>query len=391
MEHRNRHAGLNKTVERRLTQRLILSLASSVFDPIGLVAPFTVRARLILKEIWRLHGQSWDDELPESINNKFHEWCEDLPKLGELSVPRCFFQKPPSEYELHMYGDSSQEAFSAVAFLRGKFGEQEEVSSRLAFVLGKARVAPMKALTVPKLEMQASLLAARLRSEVQAALTISISRTFMWTDSTTVLQWLNSCEKQLVFIANRVAEILDHSTLDEWFFVPTKDNPADAATRGMSADDLIGSCWLKGPDFLLSPQWPFKPNTVFKQPLKSGESDDSRDATNFCPQLVSFPASIKSKALIEWNSFSSYQKVLRIIAYVWRLHPSSECFRTTDGRIVDLVELSRSERRLHYLIQAESFHDEKRSLVKGGSVSKSSRIIAFSPFLCANGLLRSLG
>ena len=89
-----------------------------------------------------------------------------------------------------MFGHSSQQAFSAVAFLRGKFVEQEEVSSRLGFVLGKARVAPKKALTIPKLELQALLLAARLRSEEHTALTIRISKTFMWTDSTTVLQWL---------------------------------------------------------------------------------------------------------------------------------------------------------------------------------------------------------
>ena len=149
-----------------------------------------------------------------------------------------------------------------------------------------------------------------------------------------------------------MAELLDHSTVDEWFFVSTKDNPADVATRGLSADELIGSCWLKGPDFLLSPQWPFEPNTIFDQPLKSGESNDSRDETTFCPQLVSFPASISSKALIDWKKFSSYQKVLRIIAYVWRLHPSSKSLRTTDAGIVDPLELSRSEQKLHFLIQA---------------------------------------
>ncbi len=186
--------GLDKVIDKPLTQRVILSLVSSIFDPIGLVAPFTVKARLILKEVWRLHGQKWDDELPEAINLKFSEWCNDLPKLTSFAIPRCFFAKPAMEYELHLFADSSQEAFGAVAFLRGKFEGSDCTSTQLAFVFGKARVAPMKALTIPKLELQASLLAARLRSEVHEALTIGISRTFMWTDSTTVLQGWNSSE-----------------------------------------------------------------------------------------------------------------------------------------------------------------------------------------------------
>ena len=84
-----------------------------------------------------------------------------------------------------MFGDSSQDVFRAVAFLRGKGISPTE----LAFVFGKARVAPIKALTIPKLELQVALLSARLRNEVQRALTLQIEKTFMWTDSTTVLQW----------------------------------------------------------------------------------------------------------------------------------------------------------------------------------------------------------
>ena len=111
----------------------------------------------------------------------------------------------------------------------------------LAFVFGKARVAPMKALTIPKLELQAALLAARLKDEVQKALTLTVERTLMWTDSTTVLQWLHSIDKQPVFVANRVAEILELTTVDEWNHVPTIDNPADAGTCGLSGKALLES------------------------------------------------------------------------------------------------------------------------------------------------------
>ena len=108
-----------------------------------------------------------------------------------------------------MFGDSSQDAFSAVAFLRGKLINDHDVVTLLAFVFVKARVAPMKALTVPKLELQAALLAARLRDEILRALSLTIDKTFMWSDSSTVLQWLTSLEKHPTFVANRVCEILE--------------------------------------------------------------------------------------------------------------------------------------------------------------------------------------
>ena len=102
----------------------------------------------------------------------------------------------------------------------------------------------MKCLTVPKLELQAALLATRLKVDIIKALTIPLSRVFMRTDSNTVLQWLGSLDKQPIFVANRVSEILESTTVDQWFHVPFADNPADAGTRGMSAENLRTSSWL---------------------------------------------------------------------------------------------------------------------------------------------------
>ena len=188
-----------------VTQRLVLSLVSKIFDPIGLVSPFTVKARLLFKDVWRLHGQSWDDVLPNEMIERFESWSSELPKLGLMKIPKSYFSGSFEHLELHVFGDSSQEVFSAVAFLRALVNSSDnEKRTELAFVIGKARVAPMKVLTVPKLELQAALLASRLREEICEALTIHIQRTFMWTNSATVLQWLNSIEKQPIFVANCV-------------------------------------------------------------------------------------------------------------------------------------------------------------------------------------------
>ena len=169
---------------------------SAVFDPLGLVAPFTVQARLLLKDIWRISGQQWDDPLPDTIRKSFTDWCADLPNLEHLVIPRSYFSHIVSEVELHMFGDASQDAFCAVAFLRAR--KHSSDTPLVSFVVGKARVAPMKPLSIPKLELQVALLANRLKEKILAALTIRIDRDDMWTDSTTVLQWLASTEKQPV-------------------------------------------------------------------------------------------------------------------------------------------------------------------------------------------------
>ena len=155
------------------------------------------------------------------------------------------------------------QTFSAVAFLRcGVVQPIGNHETELSFVFGKARVAPMKALSIPKRELQAALLAARLKELICKGLTFEIFSVFLWTDSSTVLQWLQSTQRQPPFIANRVGEILDNTTSDQWNYVPTSNNPADSGTRGLSVHDLKSGHWICGPPFLKTDQWPFQPSPL---------------------------------------------------------------------------------------------------------------------------------
>ena len=141
-----------------------------------------------------------------------------------------------------MFGDSSQDVFCAVGFLRARLSSSHK--TQISFIFGKARVAPMKALSIPKLELQAALLATRVKDDILAALTVSINHVYMWTDSTTVLQWLKSTEKLPVFVANRVGEMLASTTIDEWHHVLSGDNPADTGTRGFLRKPSRIAAWL---------------------------------------------------------------------------------------------------------------------------------------------------
>ena len=385
--------GTSSNTDRNITQRVVLSLVSAVYDPIGLVAPFTIKARLLLKDIWRLSGQQWDDNLPDDIVTKFLEWSNELSTLNKITIPRSYFCQTVETIELHVFGDSSQDAFNAVAFLRGKLVNNHDVVTQLAFVFGKARVAPKKALTVPKLELQAALLAARLRAEVLRALSLKIDRTFMWSDSSTVLQWLTSSEKQPTFVANRVCEILDLTTVDEWHYVPTAHNPADAGTRGMSATALLNSCWLSGPDFLKTSDFPFKLPDDFRQKVKLNEGADSTKVNETKEhQCTTITATVTEIATtFKWQKYSSYEKLLRIVAYMLRLLPKNESKPTDNGFITDPAELDDAQQRLFHLVQLESFDTEIKCLLKSSPFNKSSKIAEFSSFIGPNGLLRASG
>ena len=250
--------GVDRPLDKAITERTVLSFVSSVFDPIGLVAPYTAKARLLLKDIWRISGQKWDDDLAEEIKKQFLEWRSGIHLLGSLTIPRSYFTEPFDRIELHMFGDSSQDVFCAVAFLRARLVSSHQ--TELAFVFGKARVPPMKALSIPKLELQAALLATRLKEEILKGLTFKVTDIFMWTDSTTVLQWLHSCSKLPVFVGNRTGEILESTTTDQWHHILSGDNPADTGTRWISSEALKESSWVNGPSILRTTDWPFKPD-----------------------------------------------------------------------------------------------------------------------------------
>ena len=138
----------------------------------------------------------------------------------------------------------------------------------------------MNVMTIPMPELQAALLATGLKQDICGALTVHANKVFMWTASTTVLQRLNSTSKQPIFVANRVCEILERTSVDEWNHVASSDNPADAATRGMSAEVLQLSSWVRGPDFLRTKEFPSEPNTDVVKNIKLGIVTKETDDTN---------------------------------------------------------------------------------------------------------------
>ncbi|XP_048245274.1 uncharacterized protein LOC125376895 [Haliotis rufescens] len=220
------------------TKRAIVSTVCSIFDPCGYLAPFTIRAKFMIQEIWRC-GLDWDDTLPIDIQAKWEVWHSELEQLHDFNLPRhhLLFSSQFDHVEVHVFADSSEKGYGAVAYLRYLLNSGTNTCS---FLAAKTHVAPLTPqLTIPRLELQGAVLAIRLWVVLKKELDLKIERVLFWTDSNTVLQYLNNETKRFKpFVANRVSEILDSSDCKQWCHVASVDNPADHSTRGLHACSL---------------------------------------------------------------------------------------------------------------------------------------------------------
>ena len=231
------------------TKRGILSDVSKTFDVLGWITPAIIPMKMLFQQLWQLKV-GWDDELPESIKLCHQTWRDELPLLADLQLPRCYFL--PEEAlttQLHGFSDASEGAYAAVVYLRTTYRNSNPTC---CLVVAKSRVAPLKQRTIPELELCGAVLLAGLLETTSNTLNIPADQVTAWCDSTIVLCWLrNSPARYRTFIANRITTATTHFPPSIWFHVPTDDNPADCASRGLSARELRDHpLWWKGPPWL---------------------------------------------------------------------------------------------------------------------------------------------
>ena len=144
------------------TQRKALSLIAKIFDPFGLISTFTITMKIQLQDIWK-NGQMWDKPLEEAAEQTLTRTLRDMPQLADFKIPRYIGSTLNRNVQLHIFCDASKVATAVSAYLRitDVYGK-----TRLVVILGKTRVAPIKQQTIPKLELQASVYASRLRKNL---------------------------------------------------------------------------------------------------------------------------------------------------------------------------------------------------------------------------------
>ncbi|UYV67798.1 hypothetical protein LAZ67_5002101 [Cordylochernes scorpioides] len=246
----------NLSLQPKLTKRLVLSMVQRIFDPLGFCAPVFLPPKLLLQRSWGLK-LGWDTPLPESMAQEFRTWLDQIKFIELIKIPRYMWNDLIFPTEVHIFCDASQIGYGAVAYLRSETGRE----NTLTLIWSKVRLAPMKSITIPRLELMAMVLGARLANAIQAALKRKCETT-LWSDSTTALSWIKKEIEWRVFVRNRVREIQATTNLNDWRFVPSQLNPADLLSRGCPPSQFVQSRWWEGPEWLKKPK-EFWPNSEF--------------------------------------------------------------------------------------------------------------------------------
>ncbi|XP_061906861.1 uncharacterized protein LOC133652293 [Entelurus aequoreus] len=243
-----------------LTRRGVLSTVASVYDPLGFVAPFILIGKQILQTLCK-DKVNWDDNLPDHILPRWEAWLRDLPNLAALKIPRSYSEDiNVVQYELHNFSDASLEGYGACSYLR-TISKEGRISCSL--VMGKARVTPTKQTTIPRLELSSAVTSVRNADVIKRELEIENLKEYYWSDSQVVLAYISNDAKRFhTFVANRIQRIRQSTSPEKWQHVSSENNPADHASRGLSATQLKESNWLKGPDFLRKQDLPVNEEMV---------------------------------------------------------------------------------------------------------------------------------
>ncbi|XP_060878971.1 uncharacterized protein LOC132951187 [Metopolophium dirhodum] len=252
---------VSRSMEGTLTKRAILSDLNRIFDPLGFLSPVLVKGKIFLQQLWSTKID-WDARLPLNIQEIWGKFYEDLERLKYLSIPRKAIPERTDIIDVHGFCDASEEAYAACIYIRSQSSDGKWHSRLLC---AKTRVAPLKENTIPRLELNGALLLTELAQRVADSWQINIHQFKLWTDSTIVLGWLNRQSSQLkIYVANRVAQIMDITEVSQWNHIGTQENPADIPSRGLRPRELLTArLWWNGPTWLESDEkdWILNPIT----------------------------------------------------------------------------------------------------------------------------------
>ena len=238
------------------TRRKLLKTFATLFDPLGLICPVTVEMKILFQDVCKA-GIGWDETLNPEFQKRWETICIHLEQLNEILISRCYcydvLSNPIVDVEIHSFSDAAKRMYATCIYVRVRLKSGEFKSS---LVTAKAKIFDgKKAMTIPRGELQGVVLMTDVYAEVSQILKeeYAVSKSYFWTDSTIVHCWVKNKDKDYKpYVQDRLKKIrkviLDEH---EWMLVPTKMNPADLGTRGVTPHNLSKSrLWLYGPEFL---------------------------------------------------------------------------------------------------------------------------------------------
>ena len=363
-----------------MSKRSLLSLASKMFDPLGLISPFTVRAKILFQELW-LKGLQCDDPLDSDTKAKWLSWKSELLQLKDVTIPRCFGNgiTQDSVVEVHGFGDASPKAYGAAVYIRTR-DKQDNVSSQL--VISKSRVAPIKKVSLPRLELLTAVVNARLLKFVVGALPMKVARVVCWSDSMVALHWIKGQSSSWKpFVANRVAEVQSTWDPECWRYCGSKENPADLLTRGLSCSDMISSTlWWNGPQWMSSPCEPLPAQP--ENEAATAKACEEKRTTHVYTAVVAEP-------LIDMSRYGTCLKLIRVSAYVLRAVKLFKTKSRSCERELSADEVRQAEIKCCMWVQEVVYKEEFEKLKAGEVLPGDSRLLKLDPYRSPSGAYNS--
>ena len=360
------------------TKRGVVSDVSKTFDILGWIAPAVLMMKLLYQQLWQLKT-GWDEKIPPDLVEQHSTWRQQLPLLSSKQLPRCYYRSDATVLtkQLHGFADASLKAYGAVVYMRSTYSNHPPM---LSLILSKTRVAKLKPSTVPRQELCAAVLLTELLTEVKGILNIPDADVYCWSDSSIVLSWLDGHPRDYkVFITNRVHSVLQATSPKSWRHVPTAENPADCASRGlMPAELLKHQLWWEGPEWLhqdpISVPW--------QPPRKPLLAPELRLSSSINTIQVTPPPMLETR-------YSHYHKLICVTAWCMRFyHKLTKQKDVPSSKHLTAKELYQAEHLLARLSQARSFPKERDALLHDRKISPSSRLLSLAPYLDQELLLR---
>jgi hypothetical protein len=342
-----------------ITKRIIWRVAQGQYDPLGMLTPYTVQLKMVMRDMCGEEGkvQGWDDPAPQVVIDRFKHVISGLAELREISFLRTIQpsgepSKPPM---LLVFGDGSREAYCAVAYIRW---ELRDGSVECRLISCKSWVTPRKKISIPRIELMGSLMAVRLARKIRETFQFDFAETHFFTDSSAVLGMLH-CDSVtfLEFVGNRVSEIKTRSNVKQWSWVPTDKNPADWGTRAHvePADLKLGSEYQEGMRWMRDPPelWPIK-KTFSNPPIEERRKELVTVASakivipllgNLINRSSKLTRTIRSlatvlMAVIKWRSYKRDPQVTHPVAGKYKSDISPEMLDLAEDYLICTAQSS---------------------------------------------------
>nr|XP_042913479.1 uncharacterized protein LOC122273488 [Parasteatoda tepidariorum] len=365
-------------LRKAITKRIILAAGGMLFDPIGLMNPFSIRIKPLLQQIWE-KGISWEECIPTEIKDTFLDWYNELKIIRNLEIPRQYFEELDWEsLEIHIFSDASPKCYGAVAYFRMK--------NITSFIMSKSRLAPLKKITLPRLELMGALISARIGSYLKDTFSkLNEKRIFYWTDSTICLHWIKGpSDDWKQFVRKRVIETKEKTNPDYWHHCSGKDHPADKLTRGMNAQALLNdTVWLSGPPWLKERNIPY---------IESASCPDLHSVAGERRKVVTLNLkTVSIQPLLNLDNYSDLNKVFRITGYIFRfIHNCKAAHEKRIGAIT-ASELTNAETYCIKVVQRIEFEKEYLDLKNNSPIHPNSKLYELNPILSADDLIALKG